>query len=136
MLHVIAAAALAQTWSYGYYGSDSTCTTVGNSITLDGRTGEAATGLAIGQCITSQYDTLEWSMKLTSCNTDANGAPAMRPSHPRQAIVVVEVPRQCCAHRVPFGLNRGRPLHRRHRVRPRQLRGGWRRARGCDLHKR
>ena len=74
MLHLVTTAALAQTWSYGYY-TDKTCSTPSTAagFTLDGGTEMELTGMAIGKCITSKYGSLEWSMQLKSCATDADG---------------------------------------------------------------
>jgi len=78
MLHLVAASALAAgQWSYAYYGNDNTCTTVGKSITVEGKKGEVTT-VNIGECMSSKYivggkTESQWSMKVTSCDADANG---------------------------------------------------------------
>lgn len=72
MLHVLATAALAQQWSYGYY-QDKNCNKPVTTITLENKKGKEATGLNLGQCITSKFLSTEWSMKLNSCSSDANG---------------------------------------------------------------
>ena len=103
MLQLITAAALAQTWSYGYF-KDAACTVAGTSISLDGQVKEA-TGLAIGQCLKNKFGSLEWSYKLSTCSADANGTPSMN-----------SVDLRCASPspvRIDFGV---RPLHRLHRV--------------------
>ena len=71
MLHIVTAAAFAQTWSYGYF-KDSACTNPGTSISLNGKKQEV-TGLALGGCVNNKFGSLEWSYKLKSCAADANG---------------------------------------------------------------
>jgi len=71
MLHIIATAALAQQWSYGYF-TDSACTKAGKSISMDGKVQEK-TGVALGGCIKNKYGTAEWSYSLKSCKVDGNG---------------------------------------------------------------
>jgi hypothetical protein len=72
MLLVLTTAALAQQWSYGYY-SDKNCKASVAGITVDNKKGKEATGLAIGQCVTSKIGSTEWSMKLQSCSADSDG---------------------------------------------------------------
>ena len=72
MLLFLTTAALAQQWSYGYY-SDKNCKSSVAAIAIDNKKGKEATGLALGQCITSKFGATEWSMKLSSCSADSNG---------------------------------------------------------------
>ena len=72
MLLVLTTAALAQQWSYGYY-SDKNCKASVAGITVDNKKGKEATGLTIGQCVTSKIGSTEWSMKLQSCSADSAG---------------------------------------------------------------
>ena len=73
MLLFLTTAALAQQYSYGYY-SDKNCKTSIAAITVDNKKGKEATGLALGQCVTSKIGSLKWSMKLSSCSANSDGS--------------------------------------------------------------